>query len=253
MTATSPEILPGAEPYSADGGPHGALVLHGFTGNPSSMRGVAEALAAAGFAVELPRLPGHGTTVEDMIDTGWDDWTAEVERAYADLAARADKIVVCGLSMGGALTAWVATRHPEVAGLVFINAVAEPVPEMREALQAMADAGEELMDGVGNDVADPEVTESAYTQVPIRALLSTIDGIAAMQDALDSITAPSLIMTSPQDHVVAPSSSDHLAARLGGPVERVTLERSYHVATIDFDRDLIEERVVAFARRVTGS
>ena len=57
-------LLPGAEPWSAAGGPAGALCLHGFTGNPSSMRGLAEAFAAAGFSVELPRLPGHGTTVE---------------------------------------------------------------------------------------------------------------------------------------------------------------------------------------------
>ena len=50
-------VMPGAEPFSAPGGPHGALVLHGFTGSPQSMRGVAQALAAAGFAVELPRFP----------------------------------------------------------------------------------------------------------------------------------------------------------------------------------------------------
>ena len=51
-------------------------MLHGFTGNPSSMRGVAEALAAAGYHVELPLLPGHGTTIDDMLTTGWADWTA---------------------------------------------------------------------------------------------------------------------------------------------------------------------------------
>ena len=66
----------------------GALVLHGFTGNPSSMRGLAETLAAEGLHVELPRLPGHGTTIEDMLTTGWADWTAEVESAYQRLAAR---------------------------------------------------------------------------------------------------------------------------------------------------------------------
>ena len=81
-------LLPGAEPWSAAGGPAGALCLHGFTGNPSSMRGLAEAFAAAGFSVELPRLPGHGTTVEEMKGTGWADWTAEVEAAYQRLAAR---------------------------------------------------------------------------------------------------------------------------------------------------------------------
>ncbi|MEY2452114.1 MAG: carboxylesterase, partial [Acidimicrobiaceae bacterium] len=47
-------IIPGAEPESIDGGPNGALVIHGFTGNPDSMRGVAHALGDAGFAVELP-------------------------------------------------------------------------------------------------------------------------------------------------------------------------------------------------------
>ena len=72
-------VLPGAEPWSAEGGPNGALVLHGFTGSPQSMRGDAEALAGAGFTVELPRLPGHGTSIDDMLTTGWADWSAHVE------------------------------------------------------------------------------------------------------------------------------------------------------------------------------
>ena len=65
----SASILPGAEPYSATGDTRGALVLHGFTGNPQSMRGLALALADAGFSVEMPLLPGHGTQMEDMLDT----------------------------------------------------------------------------------------------------------------------------------------------------------------------------------------
>ena len=74
---SNPPVLPEAQPWSHDGGRVGALCIHGFTGNPSAMRPVAEAFAAAGYSVELPRLPGHGTTVEDMITTGWSDWTAE--------------------------------------------------------------------------------------------------------------------------------------------------------------------------------
>src|SRR5262245_31617071 len=103
MTEPLP-VLPGAEPWSSTGGPAGALCLHGFTGNPSSMRGLAEAFAAAGFSVELPRLPGHGTTVEEMKGTGWADWTAEVESAYQRLASRTERLVVAGLSMGGSLS-----------------------------------------------------------------------------------------------------------------------------------------------------
>ena len=77
----APAVLPGAEPFSAAGGPMGALVLHGFTGCPQSMRGLAQAFAAAGFTVELPRLPGHGTSVEDMTQYSWADWSAAASSA----------------------------------------------------------------------------------------------------------------------------------------------------------------------------
>src|SRR5581483_2742094 len=158
MTAA---IIPGAEPESIDGGPHGALVLHGFTGNCNSMRGVAHALAAAGFAVELPLLPGHGTTVEDMNTTSWADWSLAAEEALEKLKARVDgKVVVAGLSMGGSLTAWLGTRHPELAGLAFVNAAIELPEGMREGVQALLDSGAEYMDGIGSDIADPDSIET---------------------------------------------------------------------------------------------
>ena len=119
---SSDAVLAGAEPWShhapaADGEPTtGVLALHGFTGNPSSMRGFAQAMAAAGHHVELPRLPGHGTTVEEMITTRWADWVAEVETAYQRLAERTDRVVVAGLSMGGSLALATAFAHPEVGG-----------------------------------------------------------------------------------------------------------------------------------------
>src|SRR4249920_1877034 len=135
-------LLPGAEPWSAAGGPAGALCLHGFTGNPSSMRGLAEAFAAAGFSVELPRLPGHGTTVEEMNETSWADWTGEVEAAYQRLAARTEKIVVAGLSMGGSLTLWTALTLPEVSGIVCINPATQPQPpELMEMVHGMVKEG----------------------------------------------------------------------------------------------------------------
>ncbi len=237
---------------SVDGGPVGVLVIHGFTGNPSSMRGIAEAAAAAGHGVELPRLPGHGTTVDDMLTTAWADWSAEVEAAYQRLAARSEQVVVIGLSMGGTLTAWLATRHPELAGVAFVNAAVEPSPEMREMIGQLVEAGQTTMDGVGNDVADPDVTESAYDTVPVAPLLSMLDAVIALQDGLASVETPALVLVSPQDHVVPPSNAEHLERTLAGPVEVVTLDRSYHVATIDLDRDLIVERFLAFVDRVTA-
>lgn len=246
-------IIPGAEPWSSSkGGPHGVLVLHGFTGNPQSMRPLAEAFARAGFLVELPLLPGHGTTVADMIPTGWPDWSAAAETAYVDLAAKADKVVIAGLSMGGALTGWLGGRHPEAAGLVFINALATEPPGVRELVQSMIDAGETVMDAIGSDIAKPDVRELSYDATPLRPLASMFEAADELAASFPRITCPVLVCNSPQDHVVPVTDSDYIAAHVAGPVERLTMERSYHVATLDYDAEAIETSAVAFAKRVTG-
>ncbi|MFM2046032.1 MAG: hypothetical protein RL383_109 [Actinomycetota bacterium] len=247
--------IPGAEPFSHKGdGDVGALVLHGFTGNPGSMRELANACAAAGFHVELPQLAGHGTAVEDMIPTRWSDWTASVESAYSALSARASRIVVLGLSMGGSLTLWTGMQHPEVRGLVCVNPAVQPAPaEMLEGLKALIDSGQEVMDGIGSDIADPNAHETAYPGTPLAPAHSFMkDGLTPMAPRLGELKMPLLLFTSVQDHVVNPADSDFLAANYGGTVERVMLERSYHVATQDYDKGTIFSGSVDFVRRVTA-
>ena len=248
----SAPIMPGAEPFSAGGGPHAALVLHGFTGNPGSMRGLARALADAGFTVELPLLPGHGTSVEDMIETGWKDWLGAAEEAYLDLAARCDTVAIVGLSMGGALTLTLAAEHPEIVGIVCVNAVVSVPEGMQELAHGLLADGHEVMDGIGSDIADPEQLENAYPQTPLRPLLTMFTAAETFGGRLRDIRCPVLVMTSRQDHVVPPSNGDLIAEGVGGPVERVSLERSYHVATLDYDKELVQERTIAFCRRVSG-
>lgn len=248
-------LTPGAEPWSFNGSLRsGALVIHGLTSNPDSMRGIAKALGAAGFHVELPLLPGHGTVMEDLIPIRWSDWVSTVESAYAALAARVDKVVVVGLSLGGALTLRVGANHPETVGLVCINPAAEPqVPEIIEVLKGMIDGGTEVLPGIRGDIADPDATESGYDGTPLRAAFSMfVDGIAPMAGEYPNMHMPLLLMNSPQDHVVEPKQSEFLVANYGGPVERISLDRSFHVATLDYDKELIIEATVAFAQRVTG-
>jgi carboxylesterase len=243
-----PPVLPGAEPLSHDGDRRGALVLHGFTGSPMSMRPIGEAFAAAGWSVEMPRLPGHGTTVEDMDRYSWSDWTAAADAAYAALAARTDAAVVVGLSMGGSLTVHVAAGHP-VAGMVLINAAVEPADfaPLADQLAGALAAGNRIVPGVGNDVAAPDVVELAYPAMPVAGLISFAAGMPALKAALPSITAPALVIHSLTDHVVPPGSHAALVEGLGGDVEVLELERSYHVATIDYDSELIVDRTLAFA------
>ena len=250
-------VLLGAEPLSHVGdGPYGALVIHGYTGNPSSMRELAEAFAAAGFHVEMPRLPGHGTHVDDMVPTRWPDYVAEAERAYQALAARADQVVVAGLSMGGALTLRIGADHPEIVGLICINAATAPIglEDMGPVMEQLLDAGVEVAPGIGSDIADPDVRESAYEGSPLRPLTSFIeDGLAAMAARYGELTMPLLLFTSRQDHVVEPAQSEYLVEQYGGTVDHRWLERSYHVATMDFDRDVISVEAATFSKQVTGS
>jgi carboxylesterase len=248
-------ILAGAEPWSHVGdSDHGAVVLHGFTGNPASMRGVATALAAKGFHIEMPLLPGHGTVVDDMLPTRWADWAGEAEAAYQRLSQRVANLVVVGLSMGGALTLRVGADHPDISGLVCINPVTQPqTAEITEMLRGLVDGGMAVLPGIGSDIADPDAHEIAYDGTPIEPLLSMLlDGIEPLSNEYAQMHVPLLLMNSPQDHVVEPAHAEFLANHYGGPVERITLERSYHVATQDYDKELIVEATAEFATRVVS-
>ena len=246
-------ILQGAEPWSAPGGADGVLVLHGFTGNPQSMRPLAEALATAGFTVELPLLPGHGTALEDMVPTRWDDWSGAAEAHFQALAARCDHVAVVGLSMGGALTCWLAERHPHLSGIAVVNPLVHaPDAEFRAAIQGLLDAGTETIDGIGSDIKKEGGVEAAYDGTPLAAVLSLFEGADEVEAKLADIHCPVLVLSSREDHVVESVSGDAVVDGVRGPVERVWLEESYHVATLDNDAPLIESRVVAFVTSVFG-
>lgn len=237
--------------------PDGVLVLHGFTGNPTSMEGLERSFTAAGFLTEMPTLPGHGTVIEDMIPTRWADWAACALDAFDRLAARCDggAVLVAGLSMGGGLACRVAVDRPgRVAGLVLVNPIVEPPGEaLFDILRQSLEQGVEVVPGIGSDIARPGRVELAYAGTPLAPALSMYEGIRDMAPFLPSIECPVLLFNSPEDHVVPPSNSDYLAAVVSGPVERVTCERSYHVATMDWDAEDIEARAVDFARKVFAS
>lgn len=229
----------------------GVLVLHGFTGSPGTMQPLIDGLRAAGFDVTAPTLPGHGTTIDDMVPTRWEDWSAAAESAYLDVASRFEKVVVAGLSMGGTLACWLASHHPEIAGIVCVNPLVLPRdPAELAFIDEMVAAGEVLADAVGNDIAMPGVVEPCYDKTPLAALRSLFGGVHELQEGLGRITMPLLLLTSVEDHIVDPLNSDHLANSVAGPVERVSLERSYHVAVLDYDQDLIIDRSIDFIGRV---
>jgi carboxylesterase len=246
-------LLPGAEPYASDGGDVGVLLCHGFTGCPQSLRPWAEHHAAAGLTVRLPRLPGHGTTWRELDVTRWDDWYACVDTALHELSGRCRAVVVAGLSMGGALALRLAEEHgPAVSGVVLVNAAVR-LDDWRLAALPVLRRLRPSIPGIASDIAKPGVREVAYDRTPLGALASMLSGYQDVVRDLPEVSQPLLVLRSAVDHVVPASSTALVLQRVSSTdvTERV-LERSFHVATLDHDADLIAEESLAFVERVTA-
>jgi esterase/lipase len=252
--STNTPVMPGAEGFAFPGSGAdartGVLLVHGFTGNPSSMRPWGEHLAAEGFGARGIRLPGHGTTWQDCNTTTQQDWLDEVHRAFDELAAECDAVVVGGLSMGGTLAIRFAEQRPgDLAGLVLVNPSllterfdAKLLPLLARLTPSWAP--------IGNDIKKPGVTELAYPKLPTRAVLGLRRLWTATRADLARVTAPVLLFRSREDHVVEPASSAALLAGVSTTdTTEVVLEDSFHVATLDNDAPKIFAESVAWIRQ----
>jgi carboxylesterase len=242
-------VMPGAEPFFHSGGNTGVLLCHGFTGSPASLRHWAGHLAAAGLTVSLPRLPGHGTTWQDMAHTRWEDWYAEVDRAYEELRGQADEIFLMGLSMGGCLALRMAElRGHGVAGLVLVNPSLAPDTKLFLLAPVLKFVVPSLK-GIGSDIKKAGTSELSYDRVPVRAAATLPKLWKLTQQQLAEVTQPVLVFLSTTDHVVGPASMRVLRAAL--PASQLTVREcpdSYHVATLDNDAGQIFDGSLEFVR-----
>jgi len=257
MTArnsATPSVRAGAEPLSHDDGSLGVLLSHGFTGSPASMRPWGQYLANRGYTVRVPRLPGHGTTWQELNTVGWDDGYGEVDRSLTELLDRCERVAVCGLSMGGSLALRLAELRPDdVDAIVLVNpgvAIKDPRLTLLPVLKHVVPS----LPGIGNDIKKPGGDETGYTRTPLRALSSLLGGWQQVRADPPRVAAPLLVFRSVDDHVVDAISLDLIRAGVSSTIaEYVTLTNSFHVATLDFDAPLIFEQSTAFLATHLGS
>ena len=226
----------------------GVAVCHGFTGSPVSMQGWSEYLAAAGFAVNMPLLAGHGTTWQDLSTTPWEHWYRDFEGAYLELARRCDTVFVAGLSMGGALALRVAALHP-VAGVAVVNP-GLTFSDKRAKYSGLLKYALKSVPAIGDDMKLQGVSEGAYTRTPVAAVHQLSKLFTDTIALLPRVTAPTLVFRSTVDHVVDDSSLEVLKDNIASTdVQIVSLENSYHVATMDHDAAMIFSQSADFFRR----
>lgn len=235
----------------------GIVLIHGFTGNPCSFRPIGELLARRGFTVVIPRLPGHGTRLRDIIPTRYADWRSHIEKVVLDLQSRADHVVLVGLSMGASLAldlassgsaavSGVATINAQILDRGGIGAKLAPLIESIVPVVPLALAGLRA-----NDISKPGVHEHAYHWVPAAAGQSFLRELPRIRAQLRQLNCPVSVIYSRNDHCVAPANSRALMDLLRHTrVNHLILDRSYHVATLDHDQMLVEASIAAFADSV---
>jgi carboxylesterase len=173
--------------------------------------------------------------------------------AYERLRARTRAQVAVGLSMGGVMALHLAaTRGEDLAGVVSINAQmisSHPLRFFTPVLKLVLPS----IPGVVNDIAKPGADERGYDRIPVRAAASYTEFHRQVHRQLGDVTIPAMVFQSRQDHVVPPDNGQRILEDLASTdKELVWLERSYHVATLDYDLPEIEKRTAEFARRVTA-
>lgn len=246
-------LMEDAEPFFSDGGDVGVLVSHGFSGSPRSVKPWGRYLAEAGYTVSVPRLPGHGTSWQEMNKTRWQDWYGEIQREYRRLSEKCSTVFVMGLSMGGSLALKLAEDQPALAGLVIVNPAVHSerpdrflLPYIRHFVPAFP--------GITNDINKPGMDEGGYTKLPLQAAYSLTELWGEVKRDIAQVTQPLLVLRSTEDHVVEASNSQWILDNVASDdLTFIELRNSFHVATLDYDAEVIFAESVAFMERVTAS
>lgn len=220
----------------------GVLLIHGYTGSPASMRPWAEYLNQLGYTVNVPLLPGHGTRPEDLNLVQWQEWPAKVENELNSLLQRCEKVFICGLSMGGGTTLNVATRYSnQLAGIILVNPMIH-VKLVPHQLAWVISRFQKMRDSVGDDIKRPGVTEYGYDSLPAVGVYQLLKMLSYTRKRLHDVTVPLQLFHSVDDHTLPVTNTEIIMKEVGSRQKnRIELVNSYHVATLDYDQEIIFE------------
>ena len=238
---------PYTKPFFFEGGKTGILLVHGFTGSPGTMQVIGEALSRDGYTVSGILLPGHGTHITDMESATWQDWLRAARDGANELRQKCDKIIICGLSMGGVLTLILAGELP-VDGAVTIAAAME----LTDKLSKFAWLFKYFVRYRGEGKRDPDENpyKIGYNVTPIRKVPDLIKLQKIALRRLPEIKCPLLIFRAMQDKTVTKEAADMIynGAVNARSREIVDLPTSEHLCTVDNEADIIIERTREFIK-----
>ncbi len=227
----------------------GILLVHGFTGSPASMRSWGEFFGARGYTVRVPRLPGHGREWQELNQVSWQEWPARVVVELEELHKTCEKVFIFGLSMGGGTTLHVSAHHGDaISGIVLVNPMIH-IPGVAAKFAPVLSIFRKGLPSVGNDIKRPGVTEYGYDVLPTKGVVQLGKLLKSSRSTLGLIKAPLLLFHSAEDHVLPVTNTEIIMNEIGSAQkQRVELLNSYHVATLDYDSDIIFENSLIFVQ-----
>ena len=244
-----------SEPFDLVGDDElGVVLVHGFTGTPYEVRYLGEQLATAGYTVRAPRLPGHGTSLDDLDRTTWEDWTEAVDRAVDALRIRCKRVALVGQSLGGLLSLYAASKRRDIACVaslaapLWLDGLSGRVAQWTRPGGVLGRV-KRLPKLGGSDVRDKraKAENPCYDGIPTRALSQLMAFMRITDDALPRVTQPVLVLHATQDHTAPVACAQRIAQRAHARRVRI-LPRSYHLIAVDVERDIVAAEVVNFLR-----
>ncbi|HEX5958304.1 MAG TPA: alpha/beta fold hydrolase [Hyphomicrobiaceae bacterium] len=254
------------------GGRLGFLLIHGLGGTPMEMRYIAQGLARDGHTVHVPQLAGHCRGVDELKATGWLDWYESVEREHDVLRTRCDTVIVGGLSVGSVLALHLAASRPEtVAGLalyapsLWLDGWGVPWHAALFRLVAHKWCADwfpfaerhpwgikdpRLRTIVAQAIASGDSSRAGIAALPGRLMLELRWLVQRVRQEISQIRQPALIIHPREDDRASLRNLHYLQSNLGGLKETVVLDDSYHIVTLDRQRQIVVDRTLEFAQRL---
>ena len=260
------------------GGRAGVLLIHGLTGTPAEMRFVGKGLNRAGFTVYGMQLAGHCGSEADLLKTGWRDWTRSVVAGADRLRREVDHLFVAGLSMGSVLALNLAIEKPQwVDGLglygstFFYDGWTIPrVARLSFMLPLVCGMGffkqrrfmesfpygikdERVRMRIAGAMLDGQSEAAGLPGNPWPSLAEFQKLVRRVRPRLQEVRAPALIMHAADDDIASVRNARLVERRITGHTETVLLNDSYHMITVDGERDKVIARSADFFTRILAN
>jgi carboxylesterase len=240
------------ETFFWEAGSVGILLLHGYTATTAEVRLLGKRMHEKGYTVAGPLLAGHGTHPDDLNHVRWRDWVDSAEKMYTQLAARCQQVFVGGESMGGVIALDLASRHPEITGILLYAPAIQLTMTPLEKIKLYA--GSLFISEVARASLDSKDVWQGYPGLPLKGAIELLRMQGAVRKHLPQIRQPVIVFQGRRDTTVQAGAGDVILQGVRSTLkEHHWMEKSAHAITLDCELDVVTELTVNFIDKVLES